>query len=650
MQYVHYITNILLDSKFLKNPPQVTLYLEAGCDANETNTSGWTPLIASMVFISNEDARARVIDQLIKAGADVNKADNRRKCPLTFACSLNQKDSVKRLLEQKYINADSTDWNGLTPLMHASALGHDEVVRTMMEYSRTGVVSVNIEVKDNDGHTALDHATHSGNSGDSVRELLQNYSEDIGAVRCPSPTGHGNEIELVEIRSVSRHGHSHFNSDSLNKTAIHPSQDRKKNDLTSEIQTWASEIKEQHLEAERLSALRPPSSLTKSASHVDKSRHKLGSERSPSSLSVPDAHHVRPHSPSRLRNRKDDHSGDEDDEDFSLESLSDLLGTVRQYAKEIHEIYAPIQKDKEERMRKKSEKMERRKSKESASKNSKDNADRFFKPGQHEVRVEVHKIEEQLKQQIQGGGRGRVNHSKSQEPSPTHPVASLIVENEQLSSTWPRGRHRAHSHERFWSEGNIVKHNSLKASTSAAGSFRPPLPADWNQGSNLKNEKDILSKAFQRLNIPSKDPIFDYKKNASSNQQLQKQLMSSRQSVIDVAKQHLQTRQGPLPSISIIPPPSEHGGLWRSGGGVLPSAPQPEDDSQSYVLPSTPTYDTNENRDFVIPMGPVSTEDKPLRHSKNGGIGVKSSSKVGLRRRKSVEQGLGQGNVVLEKY
>ncbi|KAH9504154.1 hypothetical protein Btru_065125, partial [Bulinus truncatus] len=536
----------------------------------------------------------------------------------------------------KAINADQPDWEGVTPLMHAAALGHCKVVQLMMEHKRSGAVSIDIDATDNNGHTANDHASFSGLSGAEIQDVLHSYSGDVGSVRCPKPPGPGDEIELMDMSAVAEHDAS-----KEDRYLKHTPAD-KTHSLCADIVNWASEIKEQHLEAERLSSLIPPLCNSRPGSKLEKSRH-----GALSSLSVPETLYGRPNSPSRLRNKSSNHATDDDEEDFSLESLSDLLGTVRQYAKEIHEIYAPIQKDKEERVRRNMERKEKKKSKD-VSKHAKENSDQVFKPGHHEVRVEIHRIEDQMKQRIIGGGKGRVNHSKSQEPSPTHPVASLHVENEQLSSTWPRGRYRPQSQEMFWSDTNISRHNSMKASTSSAGSSRPPLPSEWNEMVNLRNEKDILNKAFQRLNIPSKDPLVEYKKIVP-NQKIQQQLISSRQSVIDAAKQHLQTSQVPLPSISIIPPPSERGKSWARWGGVLPSAPPTEDDYKYYEPPATPTYD-NESRDIIIPIGPLVSDETPHRQSKNGGVGVKSSSKVGLRRRKSVDQGLGQGAVILEKY
>ncbi|GFS07185.1 ankyrin repeat domain protein [Elysia marginata] len=85
----------------------VTLLLQGGCDVNVTNSSGQTPLIASLVHIFDADARCKIVKQLIKAGANINKADRSRKTPLAYACALDQAEIVAILLKQPIVSVKS---------------------------------------------------------------------------------------------------------------------------------------------------------------------------------------------------------------------------------------------------------------------------------------------------------------------------------------------------------------------------------------------------------------------------------------------------------------------------------------------------------------------------------------------------------------
>ena len=140
---------------------------------------------------------------------------------------------------------------------------------------------------------------------------------------------------------------------------------------------WAENLKQEHEAAGRLSALVSPAPCSRPGSRQGASGGGGGGiplkDKHPppckSSLGVGSGRSLRPgsgaklsaqHRPtSRLRASSVETEDDDDEEDISLESLTELLGTVRQYAREIHEIYAPIQKDEEERTRKKRERLAR---------------------------------------------------------------------------------------------------------------------------------------------------------------------------------------------------------------------------------------------------------------------------------------------------
>ncbi|GFO37193.1 ankyrin repeat [Plakobranchus ocellatus] len=86
------------------NLRQVILLLQAGCDVNITNSSGQTPLMSAIVHVHDAQARCKIVTQLLKAGADVNKTDKNRKSPLTYACALNQPETVAIFLRQGLVD------------------------------------------------------------------------------------------------------------------------------------------------------------------------------------------------------------------------------------------------------------------------------------------------------------------------------------------------------------------------------------------------------------------------------------------------------------------------------------------------------------------------------------------------------------------
>ncbi|XP_005102224.1 LIM domain-containing protein A [Aplysia californica] len=632
---------------------------------------------------------------------------------------------------------DLCDLHGVTPLMHAAALGHTETVQVMMEYNRSGTVTIDMGARDDNGNTALDHAVRLGNSATNshnsspnkslknnhnnnnnnnninssinkgpgvsnnnnnknkvgktlttspsaavsavqrsksveIQGLLQSYSSEVGAVRCPSPSPPGTGEEMIELADMS--SHQSQGSDPAHQPrqprALHAS--LRKNDRqgqssrhhssksesdsgdsvgcdSGDIQKWAEEVKGQHEAAGRMATLASPS--VPSLSRPGSKQSQVKQSRPGSSLSAPGYVPVaRPGSP-RVKaigqTRRQDllrpsgTSDEDDDEDISLQSLSDLLGTVRQYAKEIREIYAPIQKEEEERVKKKHERAEKRRNK---VLNKALDAARAKKnlgpPVQQEVCVEIHQLEDAAGRVEGGAGREKhkprgPSHSKSMEPSPSQPVALLHVENEQLSSTWPRGRPRSQSSDRTLAETSGRKRvtTSFKETSSTSGHARPQIPADWHEQGTLQHERDILNKAFKRLNDKQPDMLmsaFNKTQSPGHRRMPQQMVQNSRQSVIQVAKEHQMARQNALPSISIIPPPAEvQRGMVPGGGG-------------------SSLYD---NAVIIPPGDSVASEGHHHieKQSKNGGAGVKSSAKAGLRRRKSVDQGMGP-NVVMDKY
>ncbi|GFS18082.1 hypothetical protein ElyMa_004997900 [Elysia marginata] len=684
--------------------------------------------------------------------------------------------------------------------MLAARLGNIQVVRVMMEAQTSGSVTIDLSATDNNGQAAIHHAMESANTDIKTSSESTSVKNSVeitrllaacGGAEFPSVSHAGTsgdrqrpltptapdesvgDFEMVDMRGSSprRNIVAETQPKTANDLKVKPiatitsskevvalKEDNKELDSNSDTaKQWAESLRQEHEHAGRLTALASPAPSSRPGSrlgggvgiplkdkHPPPSRSALGvgggrGMRAGSAAKL--SSHHRPSS--RLRASSVETEDDDEDEEISLESLSDLLGTVRQYAREIHEIYAPIQKDEEERIRKKKERLARQKLQPNRKVESIDEAvwenwkksreqekSALVAPlapppsNQHqEVRVEIHAIEEQLKQRVQGRSRPQgPAHSKSTEPSwpGGAPVAMLTVEDEQLlSSTWPRGRLRPKSRERFWSDMSARSvgdqgrggpggggHSSISypcsPSTSFAVSDRPNGRPQLSQGSqnprlggtsarqtgdpqanNIQHERDILNKAFQKMQKPV--PILkSFNKNIESpsesnsskaNRRLKEQVITSRQSVIQVARQHQQTRQAQVqqqsqqqqqqhqlqvPSISIIGHDNSYSGnqQMKDVGGALPSATSQDivDSTTSFQFsPPSPPVDPSPSQDCVIPSSDVIYGDVHGNKGgisrgqfKDGGAGAKSSGR-GLRHRKSVDKGLGNG-IVLEKY
>ncbi|EGD78258.1 hypothetical protein PTSG_09323 [Salpingoeca rosetta] len=116
-----------------------------GADCNVQNKAGHTPLALACLH----DTSITIIELLLKAGASPNLADNEGCTPLHFASRHDDAAAAITLLANgAHVNA--ADNEGLCPLMVACSLGRAATVSVLLANR-----SINIESKDNRGHTAL---------------------------------------------------------------------------------------------------------------------------------------------------------------------------------------------------------------------------------------------------------------------------------------------------------------------------------------------------------------------------------------------------------------------------------------------------------------------------------------------------------------
>ncbi|MBR5888343.1 MAG: ankyrin repeat domain-containing protein, partial [Akkermansia sp.] len=117
--------------------------LAAGADINRADDGGKTPL-----FWAAHMGHTECVKLLIAAGADVNKADKDSHTPLTTAACESHPECVKLLIDAR-ADVNKADKEGRTPLYWAALLGHTECVKLLID------AGADVNKADNDGHTPL---------------------------------------------------------------------------------------------------------------------------------------------------------------------------------------------------------------------------------------------------------------------------------------------------------------------------------------------------------------------------------------------------------------------------------------------------------------------------------------------------------------
>src|SRR5207342_371487 len=108
------------------------------------NQYGVTPL-----SLACGNGNAGVIDQLLKGGADPNRAVRAGETPLMLAARSGNADAVKVLLRAGAAVDAKETWNGQTALMWAAAAGHAAVVQVLVDHR------ADVRTRSNSGATAL---------------------------------------------------------------------------------------------------------------------------------------------------------------------------------------------------------------------------------------------------------------------------------------------------------------------------------------------------------------------------------------------------------------------------------------------------------------------------------------------------------------
>lgn len=166
------------------NTEQVSLLLEYGADITLLDMHGHNALHACAAFLSSEKARLDaviLVDILVRAGVEANRADALGLTPIHLLCGANlqkaQKlkeglilSAVDRLLQEQP-EIDAIDARGFTALHHVAARGYAQLIEKLL------VAGADRNRRDNLGRSAYDFAVMGGFT--EVANRLQDKPERV---------------------------------------------------------------------------------------------------------------------------------------------------------------------------------------------------------------------------------------------------------------------------------------------------------------------------------------------------------------------------------------------------------------------------------------------------------------------------------------
>ena len=171
--------------------------LDKGADVESKDSSGWTPLLWA-AWNGNEE----IIQLLLDKGADIESKDSSGLTPLSWAAEKGHKEIVQLLLDRG-ANIESKNSFGWTPLLWAAWNGNKEIIQLLLDKG------ANIESKDSSGLTPLSWAAEKGHK-EIVQPPLHNGAKPKEYVNVASNINsqlgnhsHGHKTILVQPNSDS---------------------------------------------------------------------------------------------------------------------------------------------------------------------------------------------------------------------------------------------------------------------------------------------------------------------------------------------------------------------------------------------------------------------------------------------------------------
>lgn len=158
-------------------------------DINLQNNNGDT-----VAMLAADLGHKKILELLIKNGANLNLKTKDNKTALTFAFEKDHKDIVNLLLQQKNIDLNSKDENGNTVLMWAAGNGYQDIVEEILKNKTS-----DINAKNNSGNTALIGAAAEGFDA-IVKLLLAQKGIDINIKNNDNETA----FDLAKTESIKK--------------------------------------------------------------------------------------------------------------------------------------------------------------------------------------------------------------------------------------------------------------------------------------------------------------------------------------------------------------------------------------------------------------------------------------------------------------
>ena len=166
------------------SPEQVSLLLEYGADVSLMDMHGHNALHACAALLSSDKARLDAIilvDALVRAGVETDRADSLGLTPLHLLCGANLQKAQKlkeglvlsamdRLLQEP-LQIDAIDARGFTALHHVAARGYGQLIEKLL------LAGADKNRRDNLGRSAYDFAVMGGFT--EVANRLQDKPERV---------------------------------------------------------------------------------------------------------------------------------------------------------------------------------------------------------------------------------------------------------------------------------------------------------------------------------------------------------------------------------------------------------------------------------------------------------------------------------------
>ncbi len=169
--------------------------IKKGYDIEQRLENGLTFLMCAISYNKLDSLK-----MLLKLGADVNASAMNATTPLMYAVKNNSLGAIKLLLQQKTINIDAVDSNGLTALMMAAHCGYVDAVKLLID------AGANVNIASLYGETALHQSIL--NKKNDVSIILMDNGADLNKADAKGDTPFLDAIKvddaLIESELISR--------------------------------------------------------------------------------------------------------------------------------------------------------------------------------------------------------------------------------------------------------------------------------------------------------------------------------------------------------------------------------------------------------------------------------------------------------------